>query len=1269
MAPTVVQFKVIPASVSGSVYASGSFSTATTAGNCIVVEIMGYGSAAPAISGVTLGGAAGNFSAAVTAATGPVSATYAIAATWIDYNCAGGQTAVVVSGSNFSNNPNQGIIIYEVAGLGTGNPVDKTSAGISAVAGTNWSSGSTATSSAASEIWFGCASSPSWGLVQPGTPWVNQVISANYGAGAGYQITSATGNAAYAGTQSSGGWAACVVTLSSSSSSVINASDSGSGTDTVVSTGHPFIVQTAVLPAGTAFGGSFASPTKAGNTVVVVIDGFSGTSGVPAVTGVTLGGSADHFSAATAVVNTYVSGYAMALSAIWVDYNCAGGQTAIAIISSNLTLSSNFGIIIYEVGGMGVTNPVDKTSTGQVSGAGGTGAWSSGSTATTASPDEVWFGADIVGSGAGTQPGAPWVNSQFGSTQTGGGFLIPSATGAAAYAGTQTGTSVWTAAVVTLLGAAVTVSGSDSGLGTESGVLSSQQIFGTDTGAGTDSVTGMTMAGVSDTGAGTDTAGIRISGADSGLGTDAIATIAVYVFAQDSGIGSDDLVTISQVVYGAADTGTGTEATTSPVNITGAVDYGAGTDTWYNTTATIPGADSGLGTDTSHTGGNAMTGDSGLGTDLASMSATPSAADTGAGTDSGQANLLIYGADSGAGTENARTPAVLHMSASFSWHVLGRKTRSFSFTWNTLIKNIQSAASGWNTLHRNYQAAASGWHTLSRGTKGFSLTWNVGSTATTRHSITASFSWNTASSLTTRNHQAATMTWNVSSRVSVAVVASWDVLRRSVWPSIVPSQFRSGWAVLYKKNQAVSCGWHTLGRNYKTAACGWKTGARVQKPPVVSTWNTLQRITDPLFIYLKPFPSPSGFLLVPTSTWNIAPRQHQSFSFSWYTLVRVEAPFFSVAESFPIPGGFAMIPGVWTSTWQVLTGTPVSVAWAFSWNTLARIELPFTGTKELQIPGGQFIAVPGYTISTWNVSGTNKVSAAWSFSWNTLARTELTSFNNVQPSAAVEASFSGLSQVGYTWCIGVDSNPDGQTWATMDFLIEQQGLESYNGNVRANHSVLEFWVNDAVGNTFEVCILSVGGVNPYNESGYDTSGVESMLIPTLATTQWWKWAEPTSSPYWGGGFVSTNPEVVPGWFQFPVPSVQQLGYSITGGNIVLTYNGVEYGYIPMSSWPGGFGPVAHLGAWGEVFNQAPGGYPMPSMNGAISNYSSSTGSHLTQIFETGNLGNDNPAPYRIPGVIVIGDVTANAISGTGFSFSGGQSPSSPLSTWNVLVRG
>ena len=112
-----------------------------------------------------------------------------------------------------------------------------------------------------------------------------------------------------------------------------------------------------------------------------------------------------------------------------------------------------------------------------------------------------------------------------------------------------------------------------------------------------------------------------------------------------------------------------------------------------------------------------------------------------------------------------------------------------------------------------------------------------------------------------------------------------------------------------------------------------------------------------------------------------------------------------------------------------------------------------------------------------------------------------------------------------------------------------------------------------------------------------------------------------------------NPNSVkPGSFNPPTGTSPEFGYSITGGKVWFTYGGKRFGYIPESYWRGGFGAVTETQTYGEVYDNSPGGSPIPTMNGRVSHYRTNTGSHLTRYTLS--------SPYRI-----------THGSGTSFTFS------------------
>ena len=202
----------------------------------------------------------------------------------------------------------------------------------------------------------------------------------------------------------------------------------------------------------------------------------------------------------------------------------------------------------------------------------------------------------------------------------------------------------------------------------------------------------------------------------------------------------------------------------------------------------------------------------------------------------------------------------------------------------------------------------------------------------------------------------------------------------------------------------------------------------------------------------------------------------------------------------------------------------------------------------------------------------------------------------------------------YSWATGFDTGSKGPSWMTENFAIKSQSLKNRTGTIENNHSITETFVRDAAGNAFEFGVSSDQG-NPTTR-------------PTLFTTAW------TAGHFDGyeAGFVSTT-SVKPGSFNPLTGQSPEFGYSITGGNVWFTYGGKRFGYIPDSYWRGGFRSATGTQTYGEVYNNTPGGSSIPTMNGTVSNYRTSTGSHLTKYGVS--------SPYRI-----------THAKGTGFTFSG-----------------
>lgn len=204
----------------------------TAAGNCLVVK---FGSTAnttnPNLTGITIGGSAGNFARAVQKNTAGV----ANADIWTDQNCAGGQTSVVLTFSAGSGGGiGVGAWVEEWPGVVLSAAVDKTSSGSGN--STSWSSGSTGTLTQAAEIVSACVMAFASGisLTAPGSPWTELgtlTAGTSNRFAAGWQAVAATTAQTYSSTLSGSApsWAAAVITLNAPVT--VAAPDTGAAAD------------------------------------------------------------------------------------------------------------------------------------------------------------------------------------------------------------------------------------------------------------------------------------------------------------------------------------------------------------------------------------------------------------------------------------------------------------------------------------------------------------------------------------------------------------------------------------------------------------------------------------------------------------------------------------------------------------------------------------------------------------------------------------------------------------------------------------------------------------------------------------------------------------------------------------------------------------------------------------------------------------------------------------------------------------------------------
>jgi hypothetical protein len=170
-------------------------------GSCLVVCVAGQTTATtnPAVTGMTLGGSAGNFGSVFSTGGSTDESNLAI---WANPNCAGSQTSVVINFTGVTG-PNYLASVLEASGLAStiAALLDKSAASTTGANGTSWSTGSTATTSNANQLWVGAVATDGTTITGPSSPWTNiaQVTQGSSDFMSGYQVRSSVGAASYAG--------------------------------------------------------------------------------------------------------------------------------------------------------------------------------------------------------------------------------------------------------------------------------------------------------------------------------------------------------------------------------------------------------------------------------------------------------------------------------------------------------------------------------------------------------------------------------------------------------------------------------------------------------------------------------------------------------------------------------------------------------------------------------------------------------------------------------------------------------------------------------------------------------------------------------------------------------------------------------------------------------------------------------------------------------------------------------------------------------------
>jgi hypothetical protein len=205
----VVQVVSVPNS------ASGSFTTPTTPGNCVVYVITTEETSdvTMSVTGATLGGSPGNFTQAVSVQSGYGDSVTQLAAIWVNPGCAGGQTAVGITGTNLgiTSGSDNGFTAYEIQGPVTVLPVDQYQSA-SGTASTAVTTGTTGTTGQPSEIVIAGLSADN--VLSGFTAGYTTAVMPGSFNTAATRIIASAGAQAFSATQSAAGpYAGAIVTL------------------------------------------------------------------------------------------------------------------------------------------------------------------------------------------------------------------------------------------------------------------------------------------------------------------------------------------------------------------------------------------------------------------------------------------------------------------------------------------------------------------------------------------------------------------------------------------------------------------------------------------------------------------------------------------------------------------------------------------------------------------------------------------------------------------------------------------------------------------------------------------------------------------------------------------------------------------------------------------------------------------------------------------------------------------------------------------------
>jgi len=237
--------------------------------------------------------------------------------------------------------------------------------------------------------------------------------------------------------------------------------EGGAGANGTSSGGTPGLVQSKQFTFTGTSGSGTISATGAGNCLAVLIS-TCGYYSDPSVSAVTLGGSSDHFAqGADEITSTLPPGcYA------WLDDNCAGGQTAIAITLTGGSGPFGTTVTVLEFSNVVTSSALDQTTGGESSSFPTT--FATGNVTTTQAEEVIIGFAATVGSSPPSisGPSSGWTNLAAQSENISGTYIatvasykIVSSTGTMDYSGTLSGSFGYNALILTLKAAAGTQAG------------------------------------------------------------------------------------------------------------------------------------------------------------------------------------------------------------------------------------------------------------------------------------------------------------------------------------------------------------------------------------------------------------------------------------------------------------------------------------------------------------------------------------------------------------------------------------------------------------------------------------------------------------------------------------------------------------------------------------------------------------------------------------------------------------------------------------------